>query len=206
MSFVKVQRVCYCIQCEEMLPKRCKKCVKHPDRRPRVVEIFDAPPVLATNECGCVKIRCQRPGCLQTMWRHPRADGTLGNKNHFHDPACVRIVTAAAKRAARVTVVCTCGCGRTVTRSLSLMKAKRVYFSQLCHFRHRVALKAEARRAEDNDDVQSLVCSSKYCRGEVTDHKRLDNGRYACVRCNNRIDEPPVRHENHGGVRAKAAA
>ncbi len=203
MSFVKVQRVCWCVQCEEMLPRRCTKCVKHPDRKPRVVEIFDAPPVLATNECGCVKIRCQRPGCLHTMWRHPRVDGTLGNKNHFHDPDCVRIVTAAAKVAKRVTVICSCGCGRLVTRPMSNMKAKNVFFSQLCHFRWRVATAAKARREKDGADVQAFICYGEECRGEVVDHTRLPNGRYACVRCNNRVDEPSVRAENFGGTKTR---
>lgn len=203
---MKIQRVRWCVQCECMLAKRCLQCVKHPGRKPRVVEIFDAPPVIATNECGCVKIRCQRPGCLSTMWRHPRADGTLGNKNHFHSPACVRVVTAQAKVAKRVTVPCSDGCGRTVTRPTSNMKAKNVFFSQLCHFRWRVAAQAQARRAKDGADVQGFVCYGEECRGAVVDHVRLPNGRYACVRCNNRVDEPSVRHENLGGTKAKVPA
>lgn len=188
----RVQRICWCVQCEERLPDRCEKCVKHPDRRPRVVEIYDAPPVLATNECGCVKIRCQRDGCLSTMWRHPRADGTLGYKNHFHEPACVRVVTAAARKAQRVTRNCSCGCGKKITRPASNMRAKQTYFSQLHHFQHRVALKSEARRAREKFDVQAKVCDSPRCRGVVTDHTRTPTGLFACVRCNARTPEAPL--------------
>ncbi len=193
---MSIQRISYCTQCECPLPKKCSSCVKHPDRKPRIVEIFDAPPVLSINSCGCVQIQCQRAGCHARVWRHPRADGTLGNKNHFCSPACVRLVTAQAKVAQRVTAPCSCGCGRTVTRSNSLMRAKRVYFSQVCHFRHRVALKAAARRVKEAD-VQAFQCASPRCRGEITDHTRLASGLYDCVRCHARAKEPAMGYERH---------
>lgn len=144
---IRVQRIRWCTQCECMLPKRCAKCVAHPDRKPRMVEIFGAPQVLATNECGCVKIRCQRPGCQATMWRHPRADGTLGYRNHFHEPQCVRFVTAAAKKAKQVAYVCACGCGRGGMRTMSDMRAKYTYFSHLCQYKHRTTLRLEREEA-----------------------------------------------------------
>lgn len=197
---MKVQRIRFCVQCEEALPRRCAKCVKHPDRRPRVVELFGVPAVLATNECGCVKIRCQRPGCLRTMWRHPLADGTLARRNHFCSPACGRAVTAAAKRAARVAAPCSCGCGRQVVRPASNMRAQRAYYSQRCHYLHRAALLAQARRraAEADDAVQAYACYSPRCRGAVTDHTKLPGGAYACVRCHARGAPPSVRPEAAG--------
>lgn len=191
---MKIQRICWCVQCEEILPRKCSKCVRHPDRKPRIVELYGVPPVLDTNACGCVLLRCQRDGCIKTMWRHPRADGTLGYKNHFCSPECVRIVTAAARVAKRITAECSCGCKRTVTRPASNMRAKQVYFSQLCHFRHRVELKSAARRAVgDPADIQSVSCYSPRCRGAITDHKKLPTGLYACVRCLARSPETPIR-------------
>ncbi len=192
MNFkIKLQRVCWCIQCETMLPRKCAKCVKHPDNKPRVVELYGVPAVLDTNECGCVKIRCQRDGCTKTMWRHPKADGTLGHKNHFHDPECVRIATAAARVSKRITVICSCGCGRTVTRPASNLRAKHSYFSQKCHFTHRVQMKSDARRKDENLDIQSKFCPSKTCK-VVTDHIKLPTGLFGCVRCNARSKEAPM--------------
>lgn len=194
---VKIQLVRWCRQCEELLPRTCEKCKRHPDRRPRVVELFGVPPVLRTNACGCVEIPCQRPGCPQTKWVHPRADGTLGFKNHFCSRTCTIAVTNAARKAKRITAPCSCGCGRTVTRPASNMRAKHVYFSQKCHFIHRVMMKARARRsyAEGDDSVQAFVCHSDRCRGAVTDHTKLPQGSYGCVRCNARSHAPPMKVE-----------
>lgn len=197
LAGIKVQLVRFCVQCEDILPRRCTKCIIHPSRKPRVVELFGVPPVLSTNTCGCVKIVCQRGGCGRTMWRHPSADGTLGRKNHFCSPECVRIVTAAAKRAARVSSLCSCGCRRLVVRAASNMRAKQVYFGQKCHFLHRIALKAEARRAEANgdDSIQAFCCESPRCRGAVTDHAKLTGGLYDCVRCHKRSPLPGANVE-----------
>ena len=181
-----IQRVRWCSCCEKMLPKTCTECVKHPDRKPRMVEIFGAPHILATNECGCVKIRCQRPGCLETMWRHPRADGTLGYRNHFCCPQCVRLVTAAAKRAARVAYVCSCGCGRGGMRSTSNLRAKYYYFGQLCHYKHRTTLRLEreeearvaAVAAAAEDAQRALLQCLGTCRGAITEHLRS-----VCTKC-----------------------
>ncbi len=188
---MKVQRICWCLNCEEMLPKHCSKCIIHPDRKPRVVELYGVPPVISTNACGCVLLRCQRDTCLKTMWRHPRADGTLGHKNHFCSPECVRIITAAAKVDKRVTVVCSDGCGRLVTRPASNMRAKHAYFSPLCHYRHRIQMKSDARRVGPRE-VQTFACASKDCRGAVVDHQRLPTGLYECVRCRARAKEPAM--------------
>lgn len=188
MANSKVQKV-WCCQCEAPISPRCAKCLKDPSRKPRIVEIYDAPPILATNECGCVKIRCQREGCIKTKWLHPRADGTLGFKNHFCSPQCVRLVTAAGRKAKRVSKPCDCGCGIMLSLVASKMRSKYNYFSQKHNYAHRVWLKAKARREKDNGSIQAKVCESKYCRGAVTDHKRVDSGLYACVRCGIRSKE-----------------
>lgn len=193
---MKIQLIRWCRQCECLLPRRCLACIKHPERKPRVVELYGMPPILYRNSCGCVGFKCQRVGCLQIAYFHPRADGTLGKKNRFCSPACVRADTAAAKVAKRVTTPCADGCGRLVSRPASDMKAKHSYFSQFCHYRHRVQMKATARRANVSLDVQAKVCYGKACRGEITDHKRLPNNVLACVRCNGRSKEASMRVES----------
>ena len=185
-------RVSYCVQCETLLPRRCVKCVKHPDRKPRVVELYGVPEVLATAECGCcVRLRCQRPGCFKTMWRPKKDLARL--KNHLCSVACRQAVVAAAKVSMRVSVPCACGCGKTVSRPKSNIKTERVYFSQLHHYAHRQVLKAQARRAEERGDVQALACSSTRCRGEVRDHVRTTTGKMACTYCHARRDDAVER-------------
>lgn len=184
MKVSEFQEVLFCTQCEEKLPRRCTKCVKHPDRKPRVVELFGVPPVINTNSCGCVLLLCQRDGCGKTMWRHPRADGTLGKKNHFHDQECVRIVTSAARIAKRITADCSCGCGRSVTRPASNMRAKYAYFSQKCHFRHRTVLaaknKKELEHKNPSRDTGLLYCVK--CR-DVEEHTIQYRKPAVCLKC-----------------------
>lgn len=179
----KVQRICWCVQCEELLPSKCEKCIKHPDRKPRIVEVYGAPPIIETNKCGCVGFKCQRNACTNPdlVWRHPKADGTLGFKNHFCSPACVRAVTSEAHRACRVEVPCDCGCGRICMRRKSELRSKGVYFSQLCHYRHRLEVMHEKRAKKVA--IKTLWCFK--CIAEV-DHSKLPNDRFECVRCRNR--------------------
>ena len=69
MSTFKVQRIRSCVQCGDLLALKCKTCLKHPDRKPRVVELYDWPQVLKTAECGCcIQFQCQLPGCTKTRW------------------------------------------------------------------------------------------------------------------------------------------
>lgn len=185
-----VQKV-WCCQCEVPMSPRCPKCIADPTRKPRVVEIYDAPPILRTNDCGCVGFKCQRVGCTTPglVWRHPRADGTLGLKNHFCSPACVRIVTAAARRLARIKEPCSCGCGRICERHrCDRLRFKHVYFSRKCQYAHKVKMKADARRleAKGDDQFQTFCCNSgrPECReNPATDHEKGRDGHYRCVRC-----------------------
>lgn len=185
---IKSQRVHWCVQCEEKLPARCVKCQKHPDRKPRIVEVFDAPKILKTNECGCIGFRCQNPACsallTKLVWRHPKADGTLPLKNHFCSPACTSAVNTAAHKAARVKQPCSCGCGRIVDRPVSLMKMKHAYFSQKCHYAHvkeEVARrkKAAVEAACDLEDPTTGLLECAVCKTDtVHDTPRRISGTF----------------------------
>lgn len=187
---MKFQRIRYCDQCEELLPKVCTKCVKHPDRRPRMVELFGMPPVLSIGPCGCVKIGCQRTGCAITVWRVPRADGSLGLKNQFCSKSCNALVTAERKKAKRITATCSDGCGRTVTRPASNMRAKYVYFSQVCHFKHRTVLAAEKRiaAAQANKDTDRGLLECLKCK-DIKEHLTPEARQAICLTCGTKRDQ-----------------
>lgn len=187
------RRVLFCVQCEEPLPSKCAKCVKHPNRKPKYVELFGTPEIFARSACGCIQIRCQRPGCFKLPWK--RESDTERFKNLFCSRSCTGIVTAAAKVAKRVMLPCSCGCGRIISRPASNMLRKHVYFSQKCHYSHRMRLASQERRSIDRSLFQALCCDSERCRGAVRDHKKLSVGLYACTYCNARRMGKIVRLE-----------
>jgi hypothetical protein len=191
---VQIVRMHWCTGCEKPLAPRCGGCKKHPNRKPRIVQLYGLPEVLKTAECGCCHlIRCQRPACFNTRWLHLTAKERtlLGLKNFMCSRACTVQTTADAKRTSVEVVCARPGCGRVRRVAQSALKASKhyIYCSQKCHFAHRAAQNAARRRAEararngDDDSVQSLSCDGDRCRGEVRDHKKTASGRFQCTFC-----------------------
>lgn len=133
MALIKVQRLSYCINCENLLPVKCAKCRAHPDRKPRHIVVYDCPPILETGPCGCVKIACQREGCGKSKWTTvPKARSFL---RQFCSRACANVVIAEGQKT-RSRIACACGCGRWVERPPCKLKThKRSFFSRLCQAR-----------------------------------------------------------------------
>lgn len=183
---LEIVRVRWCVQCEGPLPKRCSSCVKHPDRKPRYVEVFGSPTIIRMAECKCcAEISCQRPTCKGTRFERLDASRTLKDtKNYFCSKKCTALITAEAKLAKRVHAVCSCGCEREVVRPASNMRAQRVYFSQKCHFEHRVKMQHAARmekiKTAEDGYLQTLWCAR--CK-DVTDHTKRVSKLMQCVRC-----------------------
>lgn len=190
-SKIKIQHVRFCRSCQELLPVKCTKCIAHPERKPRVVEIIGTPKILATAPCNCVKLQCQRDKCAGTMWRQLKADGSLPTKNHFCSGFCQNMVTAAARKT-KTTITCSFVlCRKPVEKHLSALKViQRAFCSQKCHYFQRIREKMIKRR--ETDDIQVLSCEK--CR-EVRDHKKVASGLYACTRCNYRRKDLVERPE-----------
>lgn len=187
------QHLMFCVQCHELLPRKCHKCITHPDRKPRIVEVFGVPPILQTAPCRCVLIACQREGCDKTMWRQLMASGELKLRNHFCSVTCRNRVIADARKKVNKPIPCTF-CNTIVLRSPSDTKNRlHTYCNPECFHRHRVQVKANRRRQlEGHESIQALACYSSRCRGEVVDHRRVKSGVLSCVRCNARRDDRVV--------------
>ena len=196
---MKVCRVRWCVQCEEILSKKCVRCIKHPDRKPRIVELIGTVNIIETGPCGCVRFSCQRVGCPKTMWRHLRLSGktSYAVRNHFCSTSCCAATTADKKRLARPMICAYPPCGRVRLVQRSELKGKtRIFCSGKC-FHINKLLENEQRRRLNKDEmaVQAYVCNSPRCRGAVTDHTRLQDGQYDCVRCHARSTPPKIKME-----------
>lgn len=186
MSYFKVQHIRFCKQCRELLPTKCAKCIVHPERKPRVVAIYDAPRILATGPCGCVKIICQFEKCARKrfMWRRLKADGSLAQHNHYCTPNCARDDIAAA-RTTRVTVTCAYApCSKKFERKACEVKNMRcACCSPACGYLQRKVETAKKREAAKKDDGALLLQCAGKCRGEITDHLALSRSQAKCVPC-----------------------
>lgn len=182
---VRVQQFCW--RCEEPISGLCQRCAKDKDRRPRVVEVYDAPKI--HKWCACrlsAWIECQvdpaiRPAtCQKFMWKRINKDGTLDHKNHFCNIKCTT-AQISANRTRKQEVDCSCGCGRKVIRKAFSLKAwKYSYFSIKCRIGHKRALILKEKKERDDGSVQSFWCEG--CK-EVRDHFRISNKgwRYRCL-------------------------
>ena len=184
------QKIHFCSQCGDTLPLRCVKCIRHPERKPRVVELFDAPPILRTGPCGCILIQCQRQGCKETRWCRLKADGTFELKNYYCSKYCGGQVTGEARKTRQILPCSYPGCTKKVEKHVSsIVRTKRIYCGQSHHYAHRTIMKLERKAAEKHrkamlEKVVLLSCRGK-CRNEVTTHTEMVGGMASCQICNN---------------------
>ena len=195
LKFIKMWT---CSQCGDPLGKKCRKCLKHPDRKPVVVEWFHFPKIVRHCECAkSVLIPCQRDGCANTRWVNNT--NTRGRLYRYETVYCSRrcnLLVQNAKRKTAVTVPCGWHeCGKPVLRKRSELKNFKTAFCRRDHYfmamRKEEYDKKHADRAHEED--QAFACVSSRCRGAVTDHKRTETALYACTRCHFRVKEPPPR-------------
>ena len=157
MNQFKVQRIRSCVQCGDVLALKCQVCIKHPDRKPRVVSIHDWPPILKTAECGCcIQIACQLTGCLNKMWRQTNRYGGAGKNVYarcFCSPVCASRAAAVTKTRGRE-VPCD-WCRKTVFKKLYTIKSwKASYCDNTCYFlarKKRAYAERENRRLRQED-------------------------------------------------------
>jgi hypothetical protein len=168
---------------------KCDKCIVHPERKPRVLEYYDWPEILATSACGCILIACQLPGCSQKMWRRPGhgRDGKPSSKGFY---CCVDHSSkgTAAAKSKSVTVLCAYD-GKPLLRKAYLVKQfKRAFCHHECRYlwlkrkeskRRDADLETLKREAAEDAMRQMLTCSK--CR-DVTEH-RAGKHEATCVGC-----------------------
>ncbi len=186
MSIFKIQRIRSCVQCGDVLALKCAACTKHPERKPRVLEIYDWPPILKTAECGCcIQISCQAEGCTRRMWRNVKHNkaSMAASKRSFCSIACAARSMAMA-RCTRQTVPCD-WCKKPVTKkSYALKTWKKSFCNQTCYFLRRAkdahAIKEAERNAPDAGNIGLLHCVK--CN-DVTEHLTPKNKPAMCKTC-----------------------
>ena len=196
MPVFKIQKIRSCEQCGDLLAKKCARCVKHPERVPRVITYYQWPKILAVCPCTCsVLIQCQRPDCTKTRWvnkTHSR-EGLSKSENLYCSRQCNLMRLAAEKTKELIEVACFCGCSLKVKRkpsALSPMTFARPdhYFAWLrrTQFNRKQVAEASAKEAKAIEDRKIDQACEGRC-GKITTHllasSRLSENRAACLIC-----------------------
>ena len=197
MSVFRVQRIRSCVQCGSVLGLKCGKCVKHPGRKLRVIELFDWPEILRTAQCGCcIEISCQLPGCKKTIWKYIRLRGkekkSVARKLYCSNACAARAAGLSIKT--RVRVPCAY-CGKIVEKQQWALKLRNyVYCKQECHYLHVRQLAFDAKkdaREKENRGQGSLALLECWngCK-DITEHVLISepnrgttNYKYRCNVC-----------------------
>ena len=119
---IKIQKIHECRQCGDLLPLKCLKCLAHPDRKPRIVELYGLPPILETGPCGCVRIACEREGCARSVWR--RVYQVAKHPSRFCGDSCARIFQAARRNTQQEVTCANPGCERGADGTRKRFKVK----------------------------------------------------------------------------------
>jgi hypothetical protein len=193
-KMLKIQRIRWCVQCECPLPLKCARCVKHPNRKPKIQDVYDWPPILATRDCGCIQIACQREGCTAKMWRHvpsaSKRDGKCRYRNQFCSPRCSSIAGNAG-RLNRKEVSCAECSKKLIRKAYNLKTWKHSFCGPKCRMifyrKEMYESKERARRAEENPVTQMLYCKP---HAQPTTHRKIGGGLLECAEAFERSGKP----------------
>lgn len=182
----KVQFIRSCVQCGDVLSLKCKSCVKHPKRKPRVIEYHDWPEILEAGPCGCcIKIACQSPGCSKAMWRY--TGHVKGGKSLTKRFFCSKPCFHRGNTLERVQVSCSY-CTKPTTRKISSSPTWRHSFCNLtCYilFRRKAEYELRVKRhaAKAGTDGHALLQCNGRCRGAITEHVETRVRMAKCLVC-----------------------
>lgn len=193
MPTLHVQRLRFCSQCEEPLSDKCAKCLKHPNRKPRTIELFNFPEVIKTAECGCcVYIQCQRDPCVNKFWRCVTKNYAVGKTQarKVVCKSCAPLTGSDSRKITSVSVQCSCGCGSKVSVQQAKFKVQRYsYVSKKHMYDHR-------RQETFKDEMAAaFICYGPKCHGEIQDHEWV-GGRYKCTACGIVVKAPSTSKIN----------
>lgn len=200
MTTFKIQKIRSCVQCGTILGHKCKSCVSHPDRKPKIIELYDWPKILETCPSGdCIKIQCQRDGCHGTMWRS--LTHTKGGKMRSESMYCSRrcnCLVLAREKDSRVEVPCG-WCSSPVLRKRSQIKTFKAAYCRPDHYF--LAIRKNKHEEKETEIAMEENLALMECRGscrDITEHrmaleatvpggKRPNHGsftaRYRCLAC-----------------------
>ncbi len=173
MSELRFVKMWTCSQCGDPLGKTCKKCVKHPDRKPVIQEWYKFPPISRICECGMgASVPCQRPGCAKTRWidRKNVKAGCYRYKHAYCSSMCSNTVLAESRKH-RVMVPCG-WCQKPVERTVSQAKNFAHAFCRMDHYQMWNASKAHKDKEEAKKAMSERALLE--CRGkcnDITEHE-----------------------------------
>lgn len=193
MSIFKVQRIRSCVTCGDVLALKCKACIKHPNRRLRILDFYDWPPIIKTAECGCcIQFRCQAEGCPKTRWAYTKHDrgGKAVAQKFFCSISCSAL-TLAKSRTMRQMVPCAWDQKLVEKKSFAIKTWKQSFCNRSCYFLWRAKEKHETKeraklveKALENIQSKKMVlqCNGK-CNGSATNHIWLSKSEAQCQVC-----------------------
>lgn len=188
MTTFHVQRIRSCSQCGDVLPQKCGGCLAHPDRKPRIIELYDWPPILATGPCGCLLIQCQAPDCTNKRWRYPflkNKEGKSVAKTFCCSPKCATTIANSAK-AKKIKVNCAY-CEKLKEVWPSVLKARRnIYCKPECHYLHMRKMAFEAKEGQKIIETQMNKAALLACEGsckDITEHTEISRHKHKCNGC-----------------------
>ncbi len=193
MRIFRVQKIRSCQQCGDVLAQKCGKCLKHPDRAPKVVEYFEWPKILKTCECACsVLVNCQNPACNKPVWRFCKnsKSGLSRSQNLFCSRACS---CRAQNRARNFQTPVPCGwCKKLVARTRYDVKTfKAAYCCRAHYFLARKKREHEEKEIHKAQEETRALLFCKTCR-DVTEHDAANSKMPACQTCKSRRTPPPT--------------
>lgn len=181
---LRIQHIRFCKQCRELLPPKCGKCLSHPERKPRVVALYGAPPILGTAPCGCVKVRCQRTECGKDAWKKLKRTGQLPERNLYCSPLC-HVKDVNKLRQSSKPMACQ-ECGDMARRPASALVPGIFFCSPACRWinyrkkKHEAGIAAKETKA--GLDGRALYFCSK-CNDVKEHHAIPKSTRLRCLSC-----------------------
>ena len=188
MSIFKIQRIRACTRCGDVLSQKCEKCLKHPNRAPKVVELFSWPKPLKMAECECCfLIRCQREGCAAPpFWRNMKSGGRQGlsrSQKLYCTQRC-NLVSQNVAKDTRVPVPCG-WCRKSILRRASHGRNFKAAYCLPEHYFLAMRKAAHKERESKKDLLDDPIVGMLWCERceQVREHDTPRNGSAICRSC-----------------------
>ena len=190
MSVFHIQKIRSCVSCGKVLPLKCSGCAEHPGK-PVVIELYDFPEPIRVGPCGCLLLRCERPGCGNEFWRYTKLHYSKAKskaKTFFCSQLCAAKNNGHGTKQA-VKVPCEY-CGTKVDRQPAELKLSRhVYCKPECCYLWRRKNKWQERqdyvkqkhRLEAQVMLECLKCK------DILEHDRVCTD-FVCTVCGTKRD------------------
>lgn len=180
---LKLIRIRSCSQCKRPLPDKCSNCLKHPEAKPEVIELFDFPKPVKMHSCGeHADFKCQGCGTVFMRYLKQRAKEKMTPfKGLFCTSACA--ITFDNKNS-KIAIKVPCAyCGVEIDRTLRKLSHSKLQLA-FCDPEHWYLYRVSEshKEKEKENPTEALLQCLNGCK-DITEHSRLSIGLYKCVPC-----------------------